>query len=150
MEILKLIQDNLAWWHFVILFFLLGIIFGKRKEWEYEAKLFTEGSEDIKGEVEVKKYHKEELNHIDVDIYSKNQPSKIAISIGGNEVLAFDILNNGGKLKLSDGRTIKRPSNVKKINKFRISEVNIEKPGNRTSVSVNVDGEVLTGQFFKD
>jgi hypothetical protein len=49
---------NLPWYVYFIGIFALAIIFSRKKQWEYEAKLFAPDSDEIMGEIEFEKFEK--------------------------------------------------------------------------------------------
>ncbi|MBK24061.1 MAG: hypothetical protein CME70_08685 [Halobacteriovorax sp.] len=142
MEQLKALFENFVWWHFLILFFMMGIFFGKRKIWEYEAKLVKEGSNEFIGEVELKQYSKEKNPTLELDLFNFDIDittiSRVIISIEGNEIVNFETLG------------------MKQVHpkKFILKELLISKPekGHEVKVELIIAGEasLYSGIFYED
>lgn len=74
-----------------------GLIFGKSKEYEYEAKLIPEGNNEIVGEVEIKKYKSE--NPVgELALYSPQFNFKGMVEIFNNETLI-------SRFEISEGKS---------------------------------------------
>jgi len=161
MEAIFSIIDTLTsqpWYVYVGAFIIFAIIFGRAKEWEYEAKLFKAESKTVSGELEVKKY--------------KNRPPRGELHIQGLQAYynqEIEILVNKQtiqKLRINAEGThysvlyprietnsidIYRNQNERKYNKVNIflePHIQLE---NKQEVAIRVNNdEILTGTFIQD
>ncbi len=162
-NLILLAEFDPPWWAVVIVVIFLMAIFGKKKEFEYEAKLFQEGSEDIKGEIEIEKYKKNDPQ-AKLELWDKSLPltGEFLIRINDQTLSQFNIneadprtinilfpliKNKSGELQ----KTIRRHSNSVKFGNFPFLVTRDVQPKNQDSVVVSINGEeILKGLFYRD
>lgn len=143
---------------YFILFLLIMFLFGRKKEWEYEAKLFHEGSNNIIGEIEIKKYKKEmpegELEYIELD---KHYNKEIEILIDNETIQKIRINPEGTHYDILYPRiekkstAIHRPSYAQKLKRLNLYLDDRITPQNNQKIIIRANNEELaSGQLIQD
>ena len=148
---------NLPWYAYVGIVVALFIIFGKQKEWEYEAKLFVEGTEKEMGEIELKKFAKEAPT-MTLNLEDKFPLNNASLKIELDESLTIElkVSENGQHVKVisplseDQAEEIYRPAASIRWNNIMVPFPYLRKPKNNQKVVVNCNGQELTGTFFAD
>ena len=139
-------------------FIIYGLVFGKTKEFEFEAKLIPEGENEIVGEIEIEKYKKEDPFG-ELSIYSINDSALGIVEVYHEEKLIsrFEVMAEKKGIRLLFPTP--SPSNGKKTKlavtkqgrgfRFPVSQP-IELKNNH-KVRVCISGQPqLFGVFLKD
>jgi|TARA_R110000868_G_scaffold57461_1_gene177375 hypothetical protein len=161
MDTLFNIIDTLTsqpWYVYVCTFIIFAVIFGRAKEWEFEAKLFKADSRAVTAELEIKKFKKkppqgqltlqglQAYYNQDIEIIvSKQTIQKLRINAEGTH---YNIL-----YPRIDGKSgeIYRHKNERKYNKLNIfldPHITIE---NKQDVVIRANNQdILSGAFIED
>lgn len=149
--------DSLHWYHFLVLFILLIIFFGKKKEWDYEAKLFIDHSNEMSGEFEIEKFSKEDpVGKLALNSLSQLADKEIEIFINSQLVSKFRLEENGTRLQimhpvLPTNKSSYRPHNARKWNRIDLPLSTEIKLANNHQVEIKVSGKpILHGILLED
>lgn len=152
------VMQSLPGYAYIILFIFIMFIFGKKKDWEYEAKLFAENQTTMIGEFEIKKYKNEapegelELTNLekyynqDIEILVGNDSiQKLRINSEGSH---YDILYPRLERKTND---IHRTSSARRFNKLYLYfDEHINLQNNQKVVIRVLNEDVATGTLLPD
>ncbi|AYF43789.1 hypothetical protein BALOs_0779 [Halobacteriovorax sp. BALOs_7] len=147
---------NLPWYVYLCVFLAIVFIFGKSRDWVYTAKLYREGSEDVQGDFEIKKYKNEApIGEVLLVMSDFNVDGEIEIKVNDELIGHLKVTEKGRYVE-----TIYPPSNESKSKKYRpktsirMKRLNFSIPStfipkNRDKVCLSINGEKLTGPLFK-
>ena len=159
-SLLRLFEQatSLPWYAYVAAFIAMMLIFGKKKEWEYEAKLFQGENKGIKGELEIIKFKKADpegilQGYFLAELYGKEVEimlnddviQKIHIHQDGQR---YDILYPRLERKTTD---IYRPRQAIRFNVVRLWFDERTTPQNNDKVTIRANNEGMAfGQMLRD
>lgn len=141
--------DSLRWYHFLGFFILFVIIFGKKKEWDYEAKLFIDNSNEMSGEFEIEKFSKENpTGKLVLNALSQLPDKETEILINSQLASRFRLEENGTRLQimfpiLPINKSIYRPHNARKWNRIDLPLSTEIKLANNHRVEIKVNGKLF-------
>lgn len=156
-DLLKFLE-TLEWYYWLIGFFLLAATFGKKKEWEYEAKLFVSGNEESVGEIEIKQFKGEAPhakiqlksfegfygNHLEIFVESKSICKLSFDESGSRQTKHFPLVRTEKKEKF-------RGSRKHKWTLVDLGLVATDMPANNQKVEIHNDqGLLFSGVLFRD
>ena len=139
-------------------FIIYGLVFGKTKEFEYEAKLIPEGENEIVGEIEIEKFKKEDP-YGELSIYSIDDTVHGVVEIYHEEKLIsrFEVLPEKKAIRLlfPNPSSVKGKKNLLAVTKqgrgFRFPVNSPIELKNNHKVRVCISGQPqLFGVFLKD
>jgi len=155
---------NLPWYVYFIGIFALAIIFGRKKQWEYEAKLFAPDSDDIMGEIEFKKFENKppsaelegrflrELYDKEIEVTLDGQLiQKIKMGLTGTHYeILFPV--HLDQFEQSDkNKSQYRPKGARRFNSVNLMFASDFAVSNKQAVEIRVDKEVIAhGIIMRD
>lgn len=149
---------EIPWYAWIGGFFAVGLMFGKKKDWEYEAKLFKEDRQDSMGEIEIKQY-KGEVPQANLQLHSFDcfYGNDLEIQVEGKTICRVELSEDGRyvtkqyPLMKSEKQRKFRGSRNKSWSVLLLGIVNTEMPANNQKVEILCHGKALyTGVLFKD
>jgi hypothetical protein len=146
----------LPWYGRLGIVLFIFILFGKKKEWGFEAKLMPEDSSEIVGEVEIKKFKKNDptgVLDLPNDILTKD--TLIEILINNKTISKFDFSPEKGNIKIHYPHIQKKEKHLtRKQRKWSKIPFPIErnlKPQNKDEIEVRLSNSpTLKGIFLND
>jgi hypothetical protein len=143
---------------YVCAFIVFAIIFGRAKEWEYEAKLFKPSSKDISGEIEIKKFKKKPpQGELTIEGLQAYYNQDIEILIGKQTIQKLRINAEGTHYRILypriEGKSVDiyRHKHERKYNKINITLDPHIKLENKQDVLIRANNDdILTGTFIQD
>jgi hypothetical protein len=146
-------------WTGLIVLVMYGIFFGKKKDYELEAKLFFEGQNQERGELEFKKYSKDAVPTLELQLLKPdvNLVGSIDINLNDQKYIEIEVAKDQRSLKVVSPIGVSEPKKQSihispkwKTQTLR-TPVNLKNPPkNHDKVVVHVDGKKLVGVLVVD
>lgn len=152
------VSDN-PFWTGLIVIVMYGFFFGKKKDYELEAKLFFEGDNKERGELEIKKYTKESMPILKLQLMKMDAllTGSVEIQLNGKKFVDLEISEDQRSFKVAhpvgvvDLKKQKLHVSPKWKTQTLVAPVGLSsQPKNHDKVSVIVGGKVFVGVFVVD
>lgn len=149
---------SLPWYAYLAAFIAMVLVFGKKKEWEYEAKLFQGDNKGIKGELEIIKFKNSDpegilQGYFLPELYGK----EIEVLLNDNVIQKLHIHENGQRYDIlyprleRKSQDLFRPQQARRFNLVRLWFDDRVLPSNTDQVIIRVNGQdIAQGQMLID
>lgn len=150
---------NQPWYVYFIVLLVLMFIYGKKKDWEYEAKLFRPDSKDIIGRLQIKKYAKGlPAGELKLDFIKELYNKEFELVLNDTVIQKLLISENGQHCDILYPRyedkkkqQIFRPRSTRRFNLMQLYFDDRVLPENNQTIEIRMNNDVLaTGIMIRD